>query len=449
MAGIEMKKKELLKKMQYLSDRLSWLQRECREYKIPVMITIDSLLMKGGSSQKTAFIRKLISPLDPRWFSVYAMAETKKERPFLKRYYSRIPRKGEFAIFDHNWYDMAIQEGYQSFDQIQAFEKMMAEDDTVIIKLMLCRKPEQELRKSCLPVYEMLSKTSFSYAPWIFIQTDQKDLAIVELLSSVIEYIEKQVQKKKECLPHSEIEERVKKLNFSTVLKSVRLDKDLDREEYKKKLKPLQKSIRELQKKCMQKKIPVILVFEGQDASGKGGSIKRLTKYLDPRYYEVVPICAPNETEKSYHYLWRFFKELPGQGEMTLFDRSWYGRVLVERVEAFCKEEEWRRAYEEINQFEKHLTEEGVILIKFWLQIDKREQEKRFKHRMETPSKQWKITEEDWRNRAKWEDYEEAAGEMLFYTSTENARWTVVEANSKYYTRIKILKTVQEILKKI
>lgn len=442
-------KNEISKKLQYLSDRLSWLQRECRKYKIPVMITIDSLVAKDQNDQKAAFIRKLITPLDPRWFSVYAMSKTKKEHPFLKRYYTRVPRKGEFAIFDHNWYDMARQEGFLEFDQILAFEKMMAEDDTIIIKIMLSKKPQKEICKRYRSLYEMLSKTSFSYAPWVFIQTDHTESAIVELLSSVIEYIEKQLLKKKEDNTDSQTEEGIRNLQFASVLKSIDLKKECRQKEYHSRIKPLQKSIYELQKKCIRQKVPVILLFEGQDAAGKGGSIKRLTKYLDPRYYEVVPICAPNDTEKSYHYLWRFFKELPDQGEITIFDRSWYGRVLVERIEHFCKDAEWNRAYEEINQFEKHLTEEGMILIKFWLQIDKTEQEKRFKQRMDTPSKQWKITDEDWRNRAKWEEYEEAAGEMLFHTSTPNAPWTIVEANSKYYARIKILKTIQKVLKKI
>ena len=172
-----------------------------------------------------------------------------------------------------------------------------------------------------------------------------------------------------------------------------------------------------------------------------------MTEPLDPRGYEVVPTAAPNDIEKAHHYLWRFWRAMPKDGHMTIFDRTWYGRVMVERIEGFCSQAEWRRAYREINQMEQNLTDHGVIVLKFWLQIDKDEQERRFNERMEDPEKQWKITDEDWRNREKWDEYVKAVDEMILRTSTTYAPWTIVEADSKYYARIKILETVVRALK--
>ena len=192
----------------------------------------------------------------------------------------------------------------------------------------------------------------------------------------------------------------------------------------------------------------MVLGFEGWDAAGKGGAIKRLTECMDPRGYEVVPTASPNDYEKAHHYLWRFWTKMPLGGHIAIFDRTWYGRVMVERIEGFCTRAEWRRAYREINEMEEQLTQAGVIVLKFWIQIDKDEQERRFLARQENPEKSWKITEEDWRNRAKWDEYEPAVNEMIMKTSTAKAPWIVVEGNSKYYARLKVLKTVIEALEK-
>ena len=185
-----------------------------------------------------------------------------------------------------------------------------------------------------------------------------------------------------------------------------------------------------------------MLAFVGGDAGGKGGAIKRLTAKMDPRGYVVHPTASPNAVERQYHYLWRFWRSMPKAGHIAVFDRTWYGRVMVERIEGFCTEEEWRRAYKEINDMERNLTKEGVLILKFWMQIDKDEQERRFRQRQENPEKQWKITDEDWRNREKWDQYETAVNEMLVRTSTAEAPWIVVEGNDKYYARIKVLETV-------
>ena len=192
----------------------------------------------------------------------------------------------------------------------------------------------------------------------------------------------------------------------------------------------------------------MVILYQGWDAAGKGGNIRRLTQNLDPRGYEVVPIAAPNDLEKSHHYLWRFWTQMPKAGHITIFDRSWYGRVMVERVEGFCAEAQWKRAYREINEMEHHMTNFGTVLLKFWLHIDPEEQLRRFEARQVTPHKQWKITDEDWRNREKWDQYKVAVEEMLFRTSTPYAPWTIVESNCKWYARTKVLDTVCEAIEK-
>jgi polyphosphate kinase 2 (PPK2 family) len=189
----------------------------------------------------------------------------------------------------------------------------------------------------------------------------------------------------------------------------------------------------------------VVIVYEGWDAGGKGGNIKRVTEKLDPRGYVVHPIAAPAGEDKTHHYLYRFWRRLPERGQIAIFDRSWYGRVMVERIEGFCSEEEWKRAYREINSFERQLVDYGTILVKFWIHISKDEQLKRFEQRRDTQYKSWKLTDEDWRNRGKWEDYEEAVNEMLLKTSTLTAPWTVVEGNDKWWSRVRTLKTLVEV----
>lgn len=228
-----------------------------------------------------------------------------------------------------------------------------------------------------------------------------------------------------------------------------RLDLTLatERAEYNKQLKALQAELHELAFQVYTQKRPVVIVFEGMDASGKGGTIKRLTERIDPRGYVVWPIAAPSGEDKEHHYLYRFWRRLPEQGQIAIFDRSWYGRVLVERLEGYCTEEDWRRAYSEINQFERQLTDFGTVIFKFWMHISKQEQLNRFRERERTNYKTWKITDEDWRNRGKWEDYITAAEEMLMKTSAPDSPWTLVEANDKYFARLKSLRTVAEKLR--
>lgn len=223
-------------------------------------------------------------------------------------------------------------------------------------------------------------------------------------------------------------------------LKDLDLSLELDKKMYKKKLKVLQYEMLNAQQFLFNNKIGLILVFEGMDAAGKGGAIKRLTEHIDPRGLMVTPISAPQPHEKRYHYMHRFWRKLPQHGQIAVFDRSWYGRVLVERIEGFAKEEEWKRAYNEINDFEQQLTDGDYIVIKFWIHIDSEEQLKRFNDRAADPYKSWKLTDEDWRNRDKFDLYGEAADEMFEKTDTENAPWCLIPGNDKLYARVQVLK---------
>jgi len=220
-----------------------------------------------------------------------------------------------------------------------------------------------------------------------------------------------------------------------------------EREEYEKTLKALQEEVFQLQIRNYLAGRRAVLVFEGWDASGKGGAIRRLTSLLDPRGYKVWPISAPTEEERRHHYLWRFWTRTPGAGELAIFDRSWYGRVLVERVEGFARPAEWKRAYAEINAFEHTLTSDGVRMAKFFIHIDKKTQLKRFKSREKDPVKSYKLSEEDWRNRGKWRKYEGAIQDMLDQTHRPDAPWYVIPGNDKHYARLQVLRRCVEVLK--
>lgn len=239
----------------------------------------------------------------------------------------------------------------------------------------------------------------------------------------------------------------LEEMTVKTRLDQVDLTKSLKKKEYKRLLKHYQFEMLKLQQILYVNKIPAVFALEGWDAAGKGGAIKRLTERLDPRGYNVYPTAAPTTEEKQQHYLQRFWRNLPNYGAIALFDRSWYGRVLVERVEKFATKDEWKRAFEQINDFEKTLTEEGFIIGKFWFHISKEEQLERFKSREDDPFKRWKLTDEDWRNREKWDDYEEAVEEMFEKTDRKNAPWIIIEGNDKRYARVQTLRAMTHLIK--
>lgn len=493
--------KEVFKEMMRdLERQMSSLQRQCREWKIPVMIVFEGFDAAGKGVQ----IGRLIRNLDPRGFEVFPIkGETREEQlhPFLWRFWIKTPERGRFALFDGSWYRQVLIDRFDgkvkgfemenAYKSICSFEKQLTDDKVVMVKLFLVidqqeqKKRMKKLQKQKETAWrvekgdlernrryedylsmaeEMLRKTDTDYAPWTIIEAADQRFAEAKIYQTVIEALEEAVGKAEkeaekqaekqvdlyqtEALPQTEDSHQAEDLQES-ILAKADLTKQLEREEYKKRLKKLQKKMERLHGELYRKRIPVVLCFEGWDAAGKGGAIKRLTECMDPRGYVVHPTAAPDETEKAHHYLWRFWRGMPKDGHIAIFDRTWYGRVLVERIEGFCTEEEWKRAYQEINDMERDLADHGAVVLKFWMQIDKEEQKRRFERRQADPQKQWKITEEDWRNREKWDQYEIAVNEMLTRTSTEYAPWIVVEGNDKYYARIKVLETVVKTLEKM
>jgi polyphosphate kinase 2 (PPK2 family) len=289
----------------------------------------------------------------------------------------------------------------------------------------------------------MMKTTSTEINPWHIIEADDRKFATCKMMRYVTETIEirLEAQKNTESEPVPVIIEKVPQL-----LKSVSPDETIENVKYSQELEYYQQRIRTLTNKMYLKRRSAVVVYEGWDAAGKGGNIKRLTSELDPRCYAVVPIGPPQRFELSRQYLWRFMVKMPKDGHLTIFDRSWYGRVLVERVEELTPPHVWQRAYREINEFEQHLVGHGMVLLKLWLHIDKDEQLRRFESRQNDPLKQHKITEEDWRNREKWDLYQNAVDEMLTRTHTPHSPWIIVESNNKKYARIKVLQTVTDAL---
>ncbi|MDE6974307.1 MAG: phosphate--AMP phosphotransferase, partial [Lachnospiraceae bacterium] len=282
-------------------------------------------------------------------------------------------------------------------------------------------------------------------APWYVIDAKSKKWAELQALDILTQGIEIALQNQSLAVP---LLQNVFPLVKMPKLAEVALDQSMEDKEYKGELKTLQFQLQELHNRLYRMKVPVVILFEGWDAAAKGGNIKRITEALDPRGFEVHPIASPEPHEKARHYLWRFWTRLPKTGHIAIFDRSWYGRVMVERLEGFCSENDWKRAYNEMNEFEKELHDWGAVIIKFWVQIDKDTQLARFEERRDTPEKRWKITDEDWRNRQKWDQYEVAVDEMIEKTSTSYAPWHILESVDKKYARIKALKIVIEEIQK-
>lgn len=491
-------KKEFKSMIDMASARLGRLQRDCKEEKIPVFITFDGFDAAGKGQQ----INRLIQALDPRGFDVYTGDKTGEEEamhPFLWRFFTKIPAAGRITIFDTSWYRIVQTDRFEgqtrkgeltaAFEDILAFERQLTDDGMVLIKLFLAiSEKEQKERFEKLESsketawrvtkadwkrnehykeywkisQEMMVRTDTKYAPWHIIDANKKNAAALQIMNIVADAMETALERKRDNakvlheeetsaeqgLPDVLFQNAHQQETVQEVLNKADLTKTLNADKYHKRLDKLQKKLELLHSELYRQRIPVILGFEGWDAAGKGGAIRRLTSHLDPRGYEVCPTASPNDVEKSHHYLWRFWNRMPKDGHIAVFDRTWYGRVMVERIEGFCTEAEWKRAYEEINQMERHLSNHGAVILKFWLHIDKDEQERRFNDRMTNPEKRWKITDEDWRNREKWDQYETAVNEMLVRTSTECAPWIVVEGNSKYYARIKVLETVVKALEK-
>lgn len=465
-----------------LREQMETQQMLIKERKLPVLVLIEG----WGAAGKGYLINRIIRNLDPRFFSVVAMGESpspeEARRPFLYRYFNVIPEAGQMALLDSGWMRQTLQEKLlhalseksyaQRLQSVRSFERQLSDNGYLVLKLFLNisqkeqKKRLDKLRKNpdtawrvdaydlwqnehydaCLDAYDAyLTQTDLPNAPWYIIdggERRQAELQVLEILTSAIDT----------ALQNAGVAAPLLQNTFALTqmpkLAEVDLQKGLSKEAYQKQLKEAQKELEAFHNVLYRKRIPLIVVYEGWDAAGKGGNIRRVTEALDPRGYEVSPIASPQPHEKNRHYLWRFWTKLPKTGHIAIFDRSWYGRVMVERIEGFCSQNDWQRAYHEINEFEQELVNWGAIVVKFWVHIDQQTQLMRFQERERTPQKQWKITEEDWRNREKWPAYETAVDEMLQRTSTAFAPWHIIEGNDKRYARVKALRLLNQTIRK-
>lgn len=466
---------ELDERLHAARSKLSVLQMQIKEHGLPVLVLFEG----WGTAGKGSVLGKVIKNIDPRFFKVATMDEPTEEegrKPFLYRYFVKIPAKGKFEFLDSGWMDEVVKdvlhdkigekEYKKKIESVKRFERQLTDNGYLVMKFFFqISRKEQKKRievlkenkdtrwrvsgdedwqnkhyDKCMHVFDRyLNDTNSPADPWYIVDAKNRKWAELQVLETLVSGIETALKNSNLAVP---LLQNVFPLEKIPKLSEISLDKEISEEEYKKELKNLQSKLSELHNRLYRRKIPVVIAYEGWDAAGKGGNIKRITEALDPRGFEVHPIASPLPNEKARHYLWRFWNRLPKTGHIAIFDRTWYGRVMVERLEGFCSENEWQRAYNEINEFEKELSDWGAVIIKFWVQIDKDTQLARFEERQNTPEKQWKITDEDWRNREKWDLYETAVNEMLKKTNTTYAPWHVLESNDKKYARIKALRIV-------
>ena len=451
-----------------------------RERKLPVLVLLEGWAAAG----KGSLIKELINEIDPRFYNVVSPAvvpESESRYPFLYPYACAIPENGKIMFLDSGWMENVVrkyirreitrEEYKRRIRSINEFERQLRDGGYIVLKLFLHIDREEQMERletlygsmetrwrvteddlwqnreydQFLKIYdEVMDKTEES-VKWHVMDARKRKTTVRDALKLMTEKIEKALDKGRYI--GEPFEEKFPLIDMPK-LKDVDLSPTIDDEEYKKELKKLQARLSELHNKIYERKIPVILCYEGWDAAGKGGNIRRVAYPLDPRGFDVHPIASPLPHELNRQYLWRFWTRLPRTGHICIFDRTWYGRVMVERLEGFCGEKDWQRAYNEINEFERQLTDWGAVVLKFWIHIDPDTQLARFTERQNTPEKQWKITDEDWRNREKWPQYEEAVDEMLQKTSTKNAPWYIIESNDKKYARIRALKIITDALEK-
>lgn len=487
--SLKLAKTDYKAQMDRLEIRLGELHRQLHQLGIPAILVFEGWDAAGRGT----LINELILRLDPRGFKVFAnntCHADSQSHPFLWQYWNTTPAAGKIMIYDRSWYERVMVDRIDgllsedkvslTYEEILSFERQLTDAGCIMIKFFLhISKKEQKKRLEELEkdpstrwrvgdvewrrhrkyeqyfevIEQALVKTDCDSSPWVPVAAMDRRFAAVKICETVADTFEKQIAAATERRRQGVVGNQLRKEETTGDLSISILDKasqsrDWNPDRYDKEMTYWGRKLHDLHYETYRKKIPVLILFEGWDAAGKGGAIKRLVQNFDPRGYEVIPVSAPNDVERTHHYLWRFWQAVPAAGRISVFDRTWYGRVLVERVEGFAQETEWRRAYREINEFEEQIVNYGAVIVKFWLHIDKEEQLRRFQDRQNTPEKRWKITEEDWRNREKWEAYKAAIDEMLFRTSGRKAPWTVVAANSKEYARWMVLKTVAEAMEK-
>ncbi len=467
------------KAVKELQTELAVLQQEIKAKNLPVVILIDGWSAAG----KGSIISRLTARMEPRSYKVFSAKEARGDdarKPYLYRFFRDIPAKGNVAIFERGWYydafeQMQEHEDYDDFfaDTINTFERQLVDDGYIVLKyfLHLSKKTQKERMEELTDrkattwrvdesdilqnrrydatsevIDRLLDSTSTDHAPWKVIWNEDKHDGMFCLLQNACKHIRRALDGEPRTSKKSKKRVEVSKLSMPKLSDIDMSDCILTEAEYKKQLKKEQAALSHLHSLLYREKVPVVIAFEGWDAAGKGGAIRRLSWSLDPRGFEAISVAAPTSDELAHHYLWRFWNKMPKDGHITIFDRTWYGRVMVERIEGYTKAERWSMAFDEINEFEKELTNHGAIVLKFFIHIDKDTQLARFTERQNTPEKQYKITDEDWRNRERWDEYESAIDEMIEKTSTKKAPWIIVEGNDKLYARIKVLKQVRKAL---
>jgi polyphosphate:AMP phosphotransferase len=415
-------------------------------------------------------VNQLNEWLDPRFVDTRAFGEPsdeERERPELWRYWNVLPPKGKIGVFFGAWHtgpimrrvagDTSDDEFAHEIAQVSRFERMLADEGVLLLKYWFHvskekqkerlkqahEKAEAPYRKYVKVGEAFLRRTSTPDAPWTVIPGANGRYRALTFGRHFQAAVRERLDSKKST--QARAPRRLPTpppADALNVIRALKLDQPMSKAAYREQLDKWQARLNELSRDPDFGSISVVAVFEGNDAAGKGGSIRRVTRALDARCYRNISIAAPTEEERAQPYLWRFWRHMPRRGRFIFFDRSWYGRVLVERVEGFCAERDWRRAYSEINDFEQALVQHRTVVVKFWLAISKEEQLRRFREREKVSFKRFKITPEDWRNRKKGADYELAVCDMVDRTSTSIAPWTLVEANNKHYARIKVLKTL-------
>ena len=473
-------KKTLNAEIKKIREKLLGQQQLLRDAKLPVLVLIEGWAAAG----KGSLIKELISEIDPRFYNVVSPAvlpESEERYPFLYPYATAIPENGKIMFLDSGWMESTVRkymkheitkaEYKRRVRSVNEFERQLRDGGYLVLKIFLhidkdeqferlealTERAETEWRvtsedlwqhreyKRFLEAYDEFMEKTDGCLPWHILDGGRRKMAVRDAMGLLADMIDEGLNNGRYV--GEPFEEEFPLIDMPA-LAEVDLSPAIEEEEYKKELKKLQERLSELHNIIYRKKIPVILCYEGWDAAGKGGNIRRVAYPLDPRGFDVQPIASPLPHELNRQYLWRFWTRLPRTGHICIFDRTWYGRVMVERLEGFCSEKDWQRAYNEINEFERQLTDWGAVVIKFWIHIDQETQLARFTERQNTPEKQWKITDEDWRNREKWPQYEVAVDEMLQRTSTKNAPWYIIESNDKKYARIKTLKIIIKALEK-
>lgn len=466
------------KRLPQLREELVRLQVTLKDAPFRVLLILAGVEGAGRGE----VINTLNGWLDPRGVETFAFnqpTDEERQRPLMWRYWRSLPAVGRIGVYAESWYTETLQAETNKrkvlaqldheLERIRHFEKLLSDDDTLVIKVWLhLSKSAQRARLRALAqnsdtawrvtpehwkhhrLYVRLARLSENIlrathrpgAPWKTIEADderKRNIAVGELLLSRFTEHARRVARQKPPRITAKATKSLRPVGLKR-LKSLPLDHELSAADYEAKREKWLGKLNRVVRAAHEARRSVVFVFEGWDAAGKGGVIRRLTSAIDARDYRVIPVGKPTDEEKSHHYLWRFWRHIPPAGMVTIFDRSWYGRVLVERLEGFAHEREWRRAYDEICDFESQLAERGMIVIKFWLQISKDEQLRRFREREKTPYKRHKITEEDWRNRGKWSSYEVAVGDMLALTDHKAAPWHLIAANNKRFARLQVLK---------